>query len=321
MESVKVGVIGVGALGRHHARLYAECEGVELVGVYDRDRNRAREIARESGTDVYPTPAALADAVTGVSVAVPTDLHYRFVKDLLQRQKHVLVEKPITETVQQAEELVEEAARRDLVLAVGHVERYNPVLEVLDKAPGRPRFVEAHRLASYPPPRPDLPPRGTEVSVVLDLMIHDIDVLLDLVRSPVVRLEAVGVPVLSETEDIANARLVFENGCVANVTASRVSAEKMRKIRVFKSNAYLSLDYQEHAGVMAYKSAGGIARESVPVHECNALKEELVDFCSCIRQVQETGELPAPRVTGRQGMEALRVADDILQSIRQNADT
>ncbi|MCF7853464.1 MAG: Gfo/Idh/MocA family oxidoreductase [Candidatus Pacebacteria bacterium] len=319
MTTVKVGVIGVGALGRHHARLYTQCDDVELVGVYDQNTERAREVAEEvGGVSVYETPELLADAVEGVSIAVPTDLHFDVVKGMLGRHKHVLVEKPITETVVQAEELVRLAAASGLVLGVGHVERYNPVLECLDKTPGEPRFIEAHRLAAYPPPRPGLRPRGTEVSVVLDLMIHDIDILLSLVKSEVKRVDAVGVPVLSETEDIANARLVFANQCVANLTASRVSAESLRKLRVFKSDAYLSLDYQDHCGEIAYKGDHGIIRESVPVHDCNALKVELEDFCRCIGEVKAGARRSEPRVTGRHGLEALRVADRIAASIKEN---
>lgn len=315
MKKARVGVIGVGALGRHHARLYQECEGADLVGVYDADEDRAREVAEEVGTAVFPTVEELVGLVDGVSVAVPTDLHYGIVKDLLEAGLHVLVEKPITETVAQAEELVAVAAKHRRVLQVGHVERYNPVLECLDEVPGEARFIEAHRLAPYPPPRPGMKPRGTEVSVVLDLMIHDIDVLLNLVHSAVARVEAVGVPVLSDSEDIANARIVFENGCVANLTASRISAELMRKIRVFKSHAYLSLDYQNRKGDIAYQHDGQIMRGDVPVHDCNALLVELQDFCRCIREVGTGEAVPEPRVSGRQGMDALRIAHLVLASI------
>ena len=319
MRRVRMGVIGVGALGQHHARLYGECEGVDVVGVFDRDAARAAEIAGQVGTRAFASVEALAAEVDGLSVAVPTDLHYAVVKDLLERGRHVLVEKPITEKVAQAEALVAQAAQRGLVLQVGHVERYNPILSCLGEIPGEPRFIEAHRLAPYPPPRPGLRPRGTEVSVVLDLMIHDIDVVLSLVGCGVARAEGVGVPVLSRTEDIANARLVFANGCVANLTASRVSAERMRKIRVFKSRAYLSLDYQERKGEIAYLKDGGIVRQEVPAREGNALKEEIADFCVCVRGCLDGQGVPEPRVSGQQGLEALRVADRIMQSIAAGA--
>jgi len=316
--TIKVGVIGVGALGRHHARLYRECDGVDLVGIYDRDPQRAAAVADELHARVFREIPELAEAVDGLSVAVPTDVHYEVVSRLLRKGKHVLVEKPITATVAEGRKLVRLAEDRGLVLAVGHVERYNPVLECLDRTPGVPRFIEAHRLAAYPPPRPGLRPRGTEVSVVLDLMIHDIDVLLDLVKSEVKSLDAVGVPVLSDSEDIANARIVFKNGCVANLTASRVSADALRKIRVFKTSAYLSLDYQERRGEIAYQRDGAIVRDEVPVHEGNALKEELIDFCGCVRQVLNGGGRPAPRVSGEHGLAALRLADRIMRSIRRN---
>jgi predicted dehydrogenase len=315
--TVKVGVVGTGALGRLHAKLYGQCEGVELVGVCDASAETAARVAEEAGTRVFASPEALAAEVDGLSVAVPTDRHFEVVSLLLGLGRHVLVEKPIAADVTEAEALVALAAQQGVVLQVGHVERFNPVLECLDRVEGPPRFIEAHRLAPYPPARPGLPPRGTEVSVVLDLMIHDIDVILDLVRSPILRLEAVGVPVLSPTEDIANARLVFENGCTANLTTSRISQERVRKIRVFKSNAYLSLDYQEKKGEIAYRTATGIAREPVPVHDSNALLEELRDFARCVRETASAGAPGTPRVPGHQGLEALRVAQRILDAMRQ----
>jgi predicted dehydrogenase len=316
--SVKVGVIGVGVLGRHHARLYRECKGAELVGVYDQNAGAAQAVADEFGTRAFTEIAALAEMTDGLSVAVPTDRHFEVVQDLLNAGRHVLVEKPITSTVDEAEALVALAAEKKLILQVGHVERYSPVLECLDSVPGDVRFIEAHRLASYPPPRPGQLPRGTEVSVVLDLMIHDIDVVLALVKSRVTRVDAVGVPVLSPSEDIANARLVFENGCVVNITASRVSAEPMRRTRVFKSNAYLSLDYQEHKGEVAYRKDGQIIREPVPVRSTNALQDELQDFVNCVMDLRDHGGALEPRVTGHQGLEALRLAHQIMEESARN---
>ena len=318
-QPVKVGVIGVGALGRHHARLYKECALAELVGIYDINTDRAMEVAREVDTDWYNSIDELSAAVDGLSVAVPTDLHHEHVMPLLKKGKHVLVEKPIAQTVTEAEELVHTAEGRNLILQVGHVERFNPVLDCLHEVPGEPRFIEAHRLAQYPPMRPGSLPRGTEVSVILDLMIHDIDVVLSLVQSEIERVDAVGVPVLSQTEDIANARLQFANGCVANLTASRVSQEQLRKIRLFKSTAYLSLDYQDHKGELATLGSTGIKRQAVPVRESNALKDELGDFCRCINVLQQNGTRSDPRVTGKQGLMALRVAEDIIRSARQAA--
>ena len=214
--------------------------------------------------------------------------------------------------------MVAEAARRNLVLGVGHVERYNPVLECLDRTPGEPRFIEAHRLAPYPPPRPGMRPRGTEVSVVLDLMIHDLDIILYLVRSPVKQVDAVGVAILSDSEDIANVRILFESGCVANITTSRVSQERMRKIRVFKNHAYLSLDYQAKSGETVYIAPGmKLIREAVPVEDANALLCELEEFCRCVAESKATGQSPAPKVSGEDGLQALALAELVLAKIKE----
>lgn len=316
MRNVKMGVIGTGVLGRHHARLYKECAGVELVGIYDSNPEVAKAVAGELGLKVFQTIEALAAEAEGVSIAVPTHLHFEQVDKLLDLGVHVLVEKPITETVDQAKKLVAKAAEKQLVLAVGHVERFNPVLETLQQAPGRVVYVEGQRLASYPPPRPGLLPRGTEVSVVHDLMIHDIDVILSLIDSEVEQVDAVGAPVISKTEDIVNARIAFVNGTVANLTASRISQERMRRIRVFKTEAYFSLDYQEQKGDIVTRGMIGLNRKEVPVREGNALKSELEDFCQCVRQRIETGRMPEPRVSGTHGLKALEVADEIVRKCR-----
>ena len=316
MQTVTVGVVGVGALGRIHAKLYRGLPDVQLAGVYDANPDTAQAVAAEFGVPCYRTVEELAAVVDGVSVAVPTDKHYEAVLPLLRLGRHVLVEKPIARTIAEAQELVHEARVRNLILMVGHVERYNPVVACLDKTPGEARFIEAHRLAPYPPLRPGLRPRGTEVSVVLDLMIHDLDIIQYLVRSPVKQVDAVGVALLSPTEDIANARIQFENGCVANVTASRVSQERMRKIRVFKPHAYLSLDYQTQTGETVYLAKTGLVREPVPIVDANALQLELTEFCACIQTGKTTGRLQAPKVSGEDGMKALVLAERILEAIR-----
>ena len=317
MRTVRIGVVGVGALGKIHAKLYREIPGVELVGLHDQNPEVAAAVAAEFGVRAFPTAVELAAAADGLSVAVPTDRHHGVVKPLLELGKHVLVEKPITQTVDQGRELVELAQRRNVVLQVGHVERFNPVLECLDHTPGEARFIEAHRLAPYPPPRSGLRPRGTEVSVVLDLMIHDLDVILYLVRSPVKNVDAVGVPILSGSEDIANARVTFANGCVANITASRVSQERMRKIRVFKTQAYLSLDYQSQKGETVFLEGGRLVRQEIPVVDGNALLRELQEFSGCIRGVLATGQVPQPRVSGEAGLQALMLAEQILAKIHE----
>ena len=317
MEKVKVGVIGVGALGRHHARLYQQCAQAELVGIFDVNEAQARQVAEELGTRVFADEAALAEQVEGLSLAVPTHLHAEVAEAMLERGKHLLIEKPITETLEQARKLLDIAQKKDLIIEVGHVERFNPVISYLEEKIDNPRFIESHRLSPYPPPRPGLPPRGTEVSVVLDLMIHDIDMVLNLVKSPLVQVDAVGIPVLSPTEDIANARLKFANGCVVNLTASRVTPEPMRKIRLFQQNCYISLDYMAKDGEIFMKSGRGIHREKVPVGDHNALLKELEDFVGCIKQFRESGKLPTPKVSGAHGMRALEVAHAVLEAIGQ----
>ncbi len=312
MASLKVGVIGVGVLGRHHARLYGECERAELVGIYDLNPDHAANIAKEFSTTPYATIEELAAGCDALSVAVPTDIHFPVVSDLLKQGKHVLVEKPMAATVEEGAALVELAAEANRVLHVGHVENYNPVITYLDGKIDNPRFIEAHRLASYPPPRPGMRPRGTEVGVVMDLMIHDIDIILHLVNRDVVRVDAVGIPVLSPTEDIANARLTFDGGCVANITASRVSQDVMRKIRVFQSDAYLSLDYGAHEGEVCLLNGMSVSREPVPINKHNALLKELQGFVDAVHEAMSSGKVPKIGVSGERAQKALQIANEIL---------
>lgn len=311
---VRAAVVGVGSLGQHHARVYAELPDVELVGVHDADRARAEEVAARHRTQAFDSLEALAAAADAASVAVPTDRHRDVAGRLIEAGLHLLIEKPIAATTREAEELVALADARGLILQVGHIERFNPVMAYLEEAARRPRFIEAHRLAPYPPPRPGAAPRGTEVSVVLDLMIHDLEVVLHLVQSPVKDLHAVGLPVLSPTEDIANARLIFENGCVANLTASRISPEKMRKIRVFFPEAYISLDYQNQAGMLHRKDGPAIRREEVPIEKGEPLALELAAFAACVRDKDQ------PAVSGEHASRALKLAVTITQMIREAAD-
>ncbi|MDA0578745.1 MAG: Gfo/Idh/MocA family oxidoreductase, partial [Verrucomicrobia bacterium] len=222
-RKIKVGVIGVGALGQWHARIYSELPEVELIGVHDASPARAAEIAAKYGTQAFDSIDALVDAVEAVSVVVPTHLHFEVFNRVLAHGRHMLMEKPIASTTDEAERMVHAANEKNITLQVGHVERFNPVMQFLEEHLTEPRFIEVIRLAPFPPPRSGAPPRGTEVSVVLDLMIHDLEILLHIVNAEVRDIHAVGVPVLSTTEDIANVRLTFANGCVANVTASRIS--------------------------------------------------------------------------------------------------
>jgi predicted dehydrogenase len=308
---VRVGVVGVGALGEHHARLYADLDSVELAGIFDANPDRARLIARRYACRAFDRLDELAGAVEAVSVVVPTDRHREVAGRLLETGRHVMVEKPIASTTAEAEELVALARARGVILQVGHVERFNPVLDALKKRTGTPRFIEAHRLAPYPPPREGLPPRGTEVSVILDLMIHDLEVILHLVHSPVRDIRAVGVPVLSPSEDIANVRLLFDNGCVANVTASRISPERMRKIRTFYEDAYVSLDYMNQAGEIYSREPAGIRREKIPIEKGEPLRNELRAFAHCVAARSR------PVVGGEEAAEALRLAVAVQQRLRE----
>jgi len=241
--------------------------------------------------------------IDAASIATPTSTHYKVAHALLSCGKHLLVEKPITENTRDASELAELAAREQLVLQVGHVERFNPVLSALEARLTHPRFIEAHRLSPYPE-------RSTDIGVVLDLMIHDLEIILHLVRSPVQSMEAVGVPVLSRGEDIANARLRFESGCIANITSSRISPERMRKIRVFQEDAYLSLDYQNQSGEIYRRVDGRITRDKVAVEREEPLKRQLMSFVECA----STGN--APRVSGFQATAALELAVEITKRIQ-----
>ncbi|MBI3987053.1 MAG: Gfo/Idh/MocA family oxidoreductase [Lentisphaerae bacterium] len=311
-RKVKVGVVGVGSLGQWHARIFSELPSVEFVGVVDRNMDRAQEIASRYKTRAFAALEELASIVEAVSVAVPSDRHFDVACPLLERGVHVLVEKPIADTTRDAEAMVALSQRKGVILQVGHVERFNPVMAYLEKILHHPRFIEAHRLSPYPPPRPGMSPRGTEVSVVLDLMIHDLEVILHLVRSKVADIHAVGVPVLSPSEDIANVRLSFENGCVANITASRISPEAMRKIRIFQEDAYISLDYKDQAGKMYVKSEKGIEHQAVPIEKGEPLKNELASFVDCVRT------RGTPRVGGEQAYEALQLAVAICRKLREH---
>lgn len=310
-DKIKTGVVGVGSLGQWHARIYSEMPDVDLVGVYDADAKRAREIADRYQTAAYDSIEALADAADALNIVVPTDKHRAVAGLVIEKGRHVLVEKPIAATTEEAEELVALAQTHNVILQVGHVERFNPVLSVVNPARQQPLYVEALRIAPYPPPRFGLLPRGTEVSVVLDLMIHDLEIILHLVQSTVVDIRAVGVPILSHSEDIANVRLRFENGCIANVSASRISMEKQRKIRMFLPDSYVSLDYQEQTGKILRKKLLGIEKKDIPIQKGEPLALELRAFVDCVRHRSE------PVVSGEHAAEALKLAVAICQSIRQ----
>jgi predicted dehydrogenase len=299
-EFIRVGIVGVGSIGKNHARIYSELPGVKFSAILDTNREAADATSQEQGVPVATTLEEFATLVDAATVSTPTPDHYEIGKFLLNNGKHLLIEKPITETPDQALELVKLAKERAVILQVGHVERFNPVLSALEQRLSKPRFIEAHRLSPYPF-------RSIEIGVVLDLMIHDLEIILHLVRSPVKNIDAVGIPVLSKGEDIANARIRFESGCVANVTASRVSPEKMRKIRVFQEDAYLSLDYQKQSGEMFRLVNGTITREAVEIEKDEPLKRELLSFVECSRKGIQ------PVVSGSQAAAALELAIEITE--------
>jgi predicted dehydrogenase len=323
MDPLNVGVIGVGHLGSLHTKMYAEISSVKLVGVYDVDAQRAKKTAAEFGIKAFPALDDLLSQVEAVSIATPTPTHYDVAMQVIKRGVHLLIEKPITATIEQAQALTERAETKGLKLQVGHIERFNPAILALEPYNITPLFIESHRLAQFNP-------RGSDVAVVLDLMIHDIDLILSLVKSKVTRIDANGIAVISDTPDIANARLQFENGCVANVTASRISQNKMRKMRLFQRDAYISIDFAQglsevfrlvdenttnlKSTMMLGKIDQGqhkriIVYEQPEVQEVNALKYELERF---IESIQKNKETP---ITGRDGLHALEVAQEILQKI------
>lgn len=334
-DQLRVAVLGVGALGKEHARIYAElaaAKRVRFAGVYDVVAETARKLAGKYRVRAFGSVAEAAAASDALSIVTPTATHFELARDLLQQRKHVLVEKPMTASAAQATELVQLAQQQECILQVGHVERFNPVFKYLEQIATEPRFIETHRLSPYPA-------RSTDIGVVLDLMIHDLDVVLAFVKSPMMSVDAVGIPVLSQSEDIANARLRFANGCVANLTASRISPERMRKIRVFSGGAmtsYVSLDYRAQEGfiyriaregetesplwkkLLAAKDStivsefGGrrIVREPVPIAKEEPLKLELQSFVDCVAARQ------TPVVSGESAKRALDLALEITRQIQ-----
>jgi predicted dehydrogenase len=337
---LRVAVLGVGSLGKEHARIYAELAGggeVELAGVFDTIPDTARRVAEKCRTRAFASAPEASEAAEALSIVTPTHTHFDLARQLLLQGKHLLVEKPMTDNTAQAAELVQLAHQHRCVLQVGHVERFNPVFKYLETVATEPRFIETHRLSPYPA-------RSTDIGVVLDLMIHDLDVVLAFVKSPVTSVDAVGIPVLSKSEDIANARLRFANGCVANLTVSRISPERMRKIRVFSgptNTCYISLDYRAQEGfiyriardgeeessmlkkVLAAKLGVGkdstivsefagqrIVREPVPIAKEEPLKLELQHFVGCVREQQ------TPMVSGESAKQALDLAFEISRQVQ-----
>ena len=296
------GVVGAGYLGQHHARIYSLLDMCELVGIVEPDDARAAEICEKYNCKRFDSLQALAAACDAVSVVVPTDLHCEVALPLLNEGCHLLIEKPLCTSLKEAEAILKAAKANDRIIQVGHIEHYNPVMSYLEDAVRSPKFITADRLAPFNP-------RGTEVGVVLDLMIHDLGVILALVRSPVERVDAVGVNVLSKSEDIANARITFENGCVANINTSRVSTKKVREIRVFQSSNYLSLDFMNQSGHFLRKEGAELVREEIPIEKDEPLKLELISFIEVVRHAGK------PKVGADLGKSALELAIQITELI------
>ena len=318
VNRLKVGVIGVGALGRHHARLYAQSPNAQVVGIFDVQKESAEKVGAEFGLTVFDSWQALAAECDALSVAVPATYHASTVLPLLEMGKHVLVEKPINCDICGAKAMVEAAEKYNVVLGVGHTERFNPAMDYLETLNVEPYFIEIHRLAPYPPSRPGLHPRGTEVSVILDLMIHDIDLVLAMAKSEVESFDVTAAPVLSPGEDIASVRIRFANGCCANVTSSRISAVPMRKVRVFGKDICCSMDFGSPTGVITTVKDGALVREDVAFAAKNALADELEDFIRAVNATKECGKVVPTKVSGKQGLAALELAIAFEEASRKN---
>ena len=302
MDKIKVGVVGIGYLGSKHAQIYQKIPNCSLVALCDIDKGLMEQASSSLKVPGYTDYRELFGKVDAVSIAVPTKLHYKVAKDFLMQGIHTLVEKPFTSNIKEAASLIRLARKSNLTLQVGHVERFNSAFSATLKLIEEPKFIECHRLSPFPR-------RSLDIGVVLDLMIHDIDIVLGLVNSPIKKIEAVGVAVLTQFEDIANVRLTFKNGCVCNLTASRVSDEVMRKIRIFQKDTYISLDYKDAKASVYKKVNSAIAKNDLPIEKEQPLEKELSSFVECIIENKE------PLVCGEIAKDALEVALKIQEQI------
>lgn len=314
MEKTRIGVIGVGYLGKFHAQKYAAMAETELVGVADASAAAAHQVAEATGCRAFEDFRQLLAEVEAVSVVVPTSLHHQVAKECLVAGCDVMLEKPMTVTVAEADELIDLAAAGRRILQVGHLERFNPAILAMEEHLTTPLFIESHRIHVFKN-------RALDVDVVLDLMIHDIDIILNIVKSPLVTIHTVGLPVVTQTTDIANARLIFANGCTANVTVSRISRENLRRIRIFQPGSFISVDYGKKELTVIRQlpgtDAGGMPRQEI-INSCyveqDALALELRDFVANVRGRTR------PRVAGEDGRQALKIATEIIAQIREHAD-
>lgn len=302
MEKTRVGVVGVGHLGSIHAKVYSKLNNVKLVGVCDCNLERAIEVGKRFRTASYSDYEGLFGKVDAASIVVPTSLHYNVAKEFLNQGIHVLIEKPITKTLSEADELIEIAKEKNLVLQVGHIERFNSAVMAIEPYLKTPRFIECQRLGPFHK-------RVKDVGVVLDLMIHDIDIVLGLMKKDVVGIEAVGLSTISNYEDVANVRLTFEDGIIADITASRVTKDVVRKMRIFQEDSYLSLDYVTQGAMLFKKTDDKITAHKIRIKKKEPLKKELKSFVECVRAGRR------PIVSGVEGRRALAVALEIVKKI------
>ncbi|MFC1570158.1 Gfo/Idh/MocA family oxidoreductase [Candidatus Omnitrophota bacterium] len=310
MGKLRIGVIGTGHLGSLHVKVYNALKArtwIDIVGICDSDRTTVKEVGRKYHIPVHTDYRQLLDQVDAVSIVVPTSLHYEIAKDFLNAGVHVLIEKPITKTLEEADELVALAEEKDLIIQVGHIERFNSAVRAIEPLLENPKFIECQRLGSVAKKG-----RIKDVGVVLDLMIHDIDIILGLVNSKVKHIEAVGISTVSDHEDLANVRLTFQNNVIADITASRVTKEETRKIRIFQEESYILLDYMHQEASLFHKSDKKLSKEKIRIQKKEPLKVELKSFINCVRNKQK------PIVSGVEGRQALRVALDILDKINKN---
>jgi predicted dehydrogenase len=329
MNKIPVGVVGVGHLGKIHATLYRQIDDADLIGVFDVDTEKVQKLSAELNIRGFSSYQELLESVQAVNIVTPTSTHFDMAHQALDHDCHLFIEKPIAATEQEAEKIIEQAKAKNKKIQIGHIERFNPAVLAMSDVPLKPVFIESHRLASFNP-------RGTDVAVILDLMIHDLDLILSLVKSNPVQIDASGVGVISNTIDIANARIQFESGCVANVTASRISAKKMRKMRIFQQNSYISIDFVEgfseiyyiddskptsfQDGTLAFSlgqiDAGNIRKDikynKLQRADVNPLKYELNGFIDSLQN-----DLPV-LVSGEEGLAALRLANQVLEKIAEH---
>lgn len=302
--AVKVGVIGVGYLGQHHARIYSEIEEAELVAVVDINKEKADAFAEKYGCKAYYDYKHILNEVDAVSIVTPTTTHYSIALDCIKAGKDILIEKPITMNVKEAEKLINEAEKRDCMIQVGHLERYNPAVLAASEMIKKPLFIESERLSPFLG-------RGTDVDVTLDLMIHDIDIILSLIPSPVKDIRAVGAKVLTDKIDVAKAWLAFENGCIALATVSRLSPEKLRRLKVFQKDSFISIDYQNLEIKRHFRTKEGISFAITKPENKEPLREELKDFISCVKERRR------PRVSAVEGRAALKIVLEISEMIKR----